>query len=92
MLRSGHKTVLNKIWAFSKNDSNQVFILTVLKTLKEEMGSDASGDFKSRKEWMCWMDIMWNIFLKDIVEKVSMEDIKKEDILSKSDHTFFRVE
>lgn len=56
------------------------------------MGSGASGDFKSRKEWMCWMGIMWNIFLKDIVEKVSMEDIKKEDILSKSDHTFFRVE
>lgn len=44
------------------------------------------------KFWSGWMEAKWNTFLKDVLEKASIEDVKEEDISSLSGHTFFRVE
>lgn len=95
VLGSGHRTVLHKIWGSNKNGSDLGFILTVPKTLQEEMGSGASREFSLRagksgkdKFWIGWMEIMGNIFLKDIVQQGNTEDVNEEDISSNSDHVF----
>lgn len=38
------------------------------------------------------MDIMWNIFLWDILEKGNTTDLKEENIPNTSDHIFLGVE
>lgn len=37
------------------------------------------------------MDIIWNIFLWDILEEGSIKDLKEENIPNKSDHIFLSV-